>query len=786
MAETNQRQKHFPNSADFVGSAMAAVQGLAMSIALGILVFSPLGPAVALSMGVQAGLVALVVGGCVTLLGGAPMSVSSPRAAGMVVLSGMVAFLARTQPDISPQAVALAVALCLAVSGLIQVVMAIVHIDRLLDRMPEPVLGGFTLVIGMLVVLDQLNPLLLGQYALRPNLLGVPDLLARAKGATPFIGLGVLALVVSASLLPKLWGAKKTPQWVSMLMKAGPLTGVLAGILAVWTLGAMLPAAVGAVVPTLGQTIPNFDPTSRSWWPQFTLHSGWSSAWHELSGLNSVGWLLAPAALIAVIHSLDALSTARMLRTAFYMGYNARRELVAQGLANFACGACGGIGVAATPGLSSALAAAGAGGRWGRVLLIAWVVLFVLGLWGVVSMLPIPVLGALVAATGVNMFVSNLHHLRLKSSPFSPAHLDQNLGVAVVWLMLVLAIVTPISVLWVVSLGAALTVLVWVYQSSGKLVFRQYSGVNRRSLEHRSPANDERLRDMGHLVKVLELEGDLFFGTAPLLRDHLLRAYPKQSEDARAQRHLVLDFSRLDQIDLSGLSSLESVLKTLCGSAKVKVWLSYVPQHLSLLRHLKHSGVPKLVGEERWLHDTELALEAIEDELLAHHSNEHEILAKPQSLMGCGLSDADWNTFHLACQPLTLTTNEVLFAPGDIAHHIYWLQEGDVHLMLPPLSADPINGQQHGLPNPRNHRQKRLAALNPGTWLGLDALIPSAQRSASAIANRPSQLLELPVIALQGWINTHPALAAAVFGNLAIEATERLVGAAKELVVVDA
>lgn len=154
--------------------------------------------------------------------------------------------------------------------------------------------------------------------------------------------------------------------------------------------------------------------------------------------------------------------------------------------------------------------------------------------------------------------------------------------------------------------------------------------------------------------------------------------------------------------------------------------------------------------------------------------------------MGCGLSYADWNTFHLACQLLTLTTNEVLLEPGDIAHHIYWLQEGDVQLMLPPLSADPINGQQHGLPDPRNLRQKRLAALNPGTWLGLDALVPSAQRCASAVASRPSQLLELPVMALHGWINTQPALVAAVFGNLAVEATERMVGAAKELVVVDA
>ncbi len=107
MAETPKGQTCLPTGGDFLGSAIAMVQALPMAMALGILVFAPLGPTVALSMGVQAGLVALVVGRLVTLLGGAPGSVSSPRAAGMVVLSGVVAFLARTQPDMSPQAVAL-------------------------------------------------------------------------------------------------------------------------------------------------------------------------------------------------------------------------------------------------------------------------------------------------------------------------------------------------------------------------------------------------------------------------------------------------------------------------------------------------------------------------------------------------------------------------------------------------------------------------------------------------------------------------------------------------------
>ena len=91
-----------------------------------------------------------------------------------------------------------------------------------------------------------------------------------------------------------------------------------------------------------------------------------------------------------------------------------------------------------------------------------------------------------------------------------------------------------------------------------------------------------------------------------------------------------------------------------------------------------------------------------------------------------------------------------------------------------------------GRPDTRSERSKRLAALNPGTWLGLDALIPGARRTASAEATRPSTLLALDMKDLDAWARTHPALAAAILGSLALEATERLVGAASELVAVDA
>ena len=101
---------------------------------------------------------------------------------------------------------------------------------------------------------------------------------------------------------------------------------------------------------------------------------------------------------------------------------------------------------------------------------------------------------------------------------------------------------------------------------------------------------------------------------------------------------------------------------------------------------------------------------------------------------------------------------------------------------MPPRPPEKVNGLLCARPEKRSHRLKRLAALNPGTWMGLDALIPGALRSPSAEAKRPVRLLALDMRVLQAWSETHPAL----LRSLALEATERLVGAAKELAVVDA
>jgi CRP-like cAMP-binding protein/anti-anti-sigma regulatory factor len=435
--------------------------------------------------------------------------------------------------------------------------------------------------------------------------------------------------------------------------------------------------------------------------------------------------------------------------------------------------------------LSLALANTGSQGGGRRWLYPLWALLALFVLWGLVALLAVPVLGALVALAGWQMVQNNLGHLGLKRQKSVLAFFSVNRHQAVAWTMLLLAVFSSITVLWLVGIGVALTTALWVHQASGKLVFRQYSGLQRRSLELRSPANRRHLQQVGHRVQVLELEGDLFFGTALLLRERLEAAYPQHPYDGETH-HLVLDFSRLDQIDASGMRALESLLQRLQQKCGITVWLSYVRHHPGLCQHLQRSTVGQWVPVARWVADTEAALEAIEDELLAAHHPEWQQSVLPQDVLKCPLAAEDWQTFAAACETVALTKGETLYAPGYSAEHVYWLVKGDVRLVLPPLPVPADVNSSNYTADPRRHRSKRLAVLNPGTWLGLDGLLPGGTRKATAVAHQPCELLRLDVNVLNGWATTHTALAACLFSNLAAEATERLEAVGGELVVVDA
>lgn len=766
---------------------MAALVGLPLALALGIAIFSPLGKEAALEYGLRAGLIAAVIGGFATsLAGGVPILVSGPRAAGALVLTDLVAKMVEIRPAIDHKEVALLVAACVALSGVLQMLMAKFKFDRLVSSLPKQIVSGFTAVIGVIIVLDQIHPMLHGELKKRPDLPALFQVLMQAEVLSTLLSGAVLALwaLLTYKKTFKLAPAnswQKIASTISVFIAL--VTGFLLSLLfskcaAQWDLQA---------TKTLAFAFEGRNPIQGSWLPIYL--SAQAKAMTLIDGLSII---LVPGVLLAVINSIDSLTTASTVERRSAGCFNPNRELHGQGLGNLLSAVAGGVALAATPARTEVSYAMFGRTRLAGIFAALATALMVGYQWTLISQLALPLMAALVASMGINMVISNRLAIRAKVRATEPEALRlQTWYERIIIGMLFLALMPSFSLLEVLSAGLIAYLVVWLYQTSDKLVFRTYGGMHRHSLEQRSLENRERLAQYAECVKVIELEGDLFFVNAIKMREALLQYYPNPI-DKSTQHYLVLDFSRVHEIDLTSTMSLARAVQELQSIAKIKVFLSYVKENkdlcsqLRLVNTLEDASTLKMVSEDFWMDDTETALEAIEDEILATDANEAKnSVAWPDILKLADITPDDKALFEdRYLQRFTKAKDFDFYKPGDKADCLYLLGSGDIRLLLEPpgIGPNPIKDQ-----DPRKTRPKRLAALNPGAVFGVDALLEStAKRQTLAKAFTPCSGWKLYVKDLSEAEASHPMIIQALYRLVAVEVSERLSSVARELVLVDA
>lgn len=322
---------------------MAALVGLPLAIALGIAVFSPLGPDAALDYGMRAGLVAAIVGGMATaLFGGVPLLISGPRAAGALILMGLVKELVGPDVRLDSQLIPLVVAACVGLSGGLQLLAYKFNLTRGILSLPKPVVSGFTLVIGILIVLDQIYPMLLGAFKPSPE----------AKLVDAFANFDALSVVLAGTILA-VYLITANPNWLNKksagtrrhkVEPLGPFLAILAGALLAMLFACFAADWGLAAPPTLAQATKGFD--LGDFYP--TPH--YLALLDQLSELWPIaGKIFWASFILALINSVDSLTTAESKRKEAGANYRPDIELLGQGFGNVLSALAGGIGLAATP-----------------------------------------------------------------------------------------------------------------------------------------------------------------------------------------------------------------------------------------------------------------------------------------------------------------------------------------------------------------------------------------------------------------------------------------------------
>jgi sulfate permease, SulP family len=276
------------------------VQDLSAGLS-GALIVLPQGMAYAMIAGLppQFGLYCAVVPSIVAaLLGSSWHMVSGPTAAISIVIYATLAPLA---PVGSANYIAYALTLGF-LAGLLQVVVAVVHLGKLSDRIPHSVIIGFTTGAACLIAASQLKHVL---GVSLPAVTGFFPTLRQAANALPAASWAVVLVALATMLATVI-----TRRYLKPLPHL--VTGMVVGAVVAGALGAPEIRLVGALPSAL---------------PQLSMPLWDLSVWQTLSTSSAV---------VALLALTEAIAISRAVATRSGQAIDGNQETFGQGMSNVA------------------------------------------------------------------------------------------------------------------------------------------------------------------------------------------------------------------------------------------------------------------------------------------------------------------------------------------------------------------------------------------------------------------------------------------------------------------
>lgn len=408
-------------------------------------------------------------------------------------------------------------------SGAILLAMGLFRLGFVANFLSHPVIAGFITASGIIIAASQLKHIL-GISAEGHNLLqlvlSLVEHLPETNIITAIIGVSATAFLfwVRKGLKPLLEKIGLSAGLTSVAVKAGPVAVVVVTTLAVWIFGLANQGVkiVGDVPQSLPPlTMPSFSPTL-------------------------LGQLLLPAFLISVIGFVESISVAQTLAAKKRQRIDPDQELIGLGAANLGAAFTGGFPV--TGGFSRSVVNFDAGAETPAAGAFTAIGLAIaaLALTPLIFFLP----KATLAATIIVAVLSLVDFSILKRA-WSYSKADFAAVLATILLTLAMGVEVGVSA------GVGLSVLLHLYKTSKPHIAEvgQIPGT-----EHfRNVKRHDVLTDPS--IVTLRVDESLYFANARYLEDQV----QNRVADDKDVRHVILQCSAINEIDLSALESLEMI-----------------------------------------------------------------------------------------------------------------------------------------------------------------------------------------------------------------------------------
>ena len=533
---------------DLFGGITAGVVALPLALAFGIQAFGGIDSPSAASIGALAGLVgATMLGFFASLLGGTPSQISGPTGPMTVITASLISGIWAAQQSFA--AVIIGMSMAGLFCGLFQILFGVIKIGKYVRYIPYPVLSGFMSGIGVIIILQQLYPLI----GLKSPVLVVDMVTQFYDHASAgisltalFIGLGAIAIIYLCPLI-----TKKLPATLVALVVM-TVVSILVGFPEQLTIG----------------NIPSGLPK-----PFFASLDVSGVDWGQLLMASIV-----PGLTLAGLGSIDTLLTSVVADNITKMRHDSNRELIGQGAGNMLAGLFGGIaGAGATMRTVVNVKSGGRSrlsGMTHSVLLLA----ILLGLGGLVRYVPLSVLAGILISVGVGIidFKGFKDLLRI---PRADAFV----------LVTVFLLTVFVDLLTAVGIGMVIACVLFMKRASD-LVEGGYSSQEMTHADQESPwdGEDDIPDALAHKIFIQRLNGPIFFGT--------ITGFQQVMNEVPADAKIVIiRMRRVSFMDQSDLYAMETAIKDLQARGVEVLMTMIQPQPLYMLRTL--DVIPALVPE---------------------------------------------------------------------------------------------------------------------------------------------------------------------------------------------
>lgn len=667
---------------EFFGGIAATLVALPSAIAFGLIIYSPLGADFS-SRGVIAGIIGAVTLGLIAaIFSGTPKLISAPCAPAAAVLSVFVAELLSS--GIPAETIPGYIIVVSAGAGMVQFLFGLSKGGTFIKYIPYPVVAGYLGGVGSLILLGQI-PKFFGLGSAK-SIGAFLNSLPNFKWETVLIGSVTIIVMVWA---PKLF--KKFP---------APILALLSGISTYLLISIFQPELrtlennkllIGAIKTSVSD-----------------VGIGIMDNFISLGALElkKVSELTVPILTLGVLLSIDSLKTCVLLDVLTGHRHNSNQELIAQGLGNFSSAICGGVPGGGTTGPT--LVNLYSGGKTKLSSLVSGFTSLAILLFfsPLIAWVPVSSLAGVLLVIGFRMI--DLDSFKLLT------HRSTRFDFIVILAVVVSAV--SLSLISAAGVGIALAITLFMREQIRFSVIRQLILGNKiHSKKTRTPSEQKVLHEKGIETVVIEIQGQLFFGTTDQL-------YREIEPYLKKCKYFILDMRRVLSIDFTATNMLVQIRKKVQEVKGVLIFANVpqtVPTGKNLLRYLENFGFSSEGEGIEFFSELSDALEWVEDKILLEEFKDED--DKPYELEEFeffeGASENAMKTIKMAVHEKEYKKGDTIFKIGDSGGEIYFIRKGNVRIEIP-------------LPNGNSaHR----ATFSRGGFFGDMSFLDYEKRSADAL-----------------------------------------------------